>query len=78
MPKHVVVYYAENTLYSTNKYSCVGQVHTLYISYFIEHNGDDETHDEKSKFVFMIIEKHLIKRNRLAPDMAPLNDLSYV
>jgi len=33
-PKHVVVPYVENTLYSTNKYSCVRRVHTLYISYF--------------------------------------------
>jgi len=41
-PKHVVVPYVENTLFSTNKYSCVRPVHTLYISYFIEHNGDDE------------------------------------
>jgi len=32
-PKHVVVPYVENTLYSTNKYSCVRPVHTLYISY---------------------------------------------
>jgi len=31
-PKHVVVPYVENTLYSTNKYSCVRRVHTLYIS----------------------------------------------
>jgi len=23
----------------------VRQVHTLYINYFIEHNGDDEPHD---------------------------------
>jgi len=45
MPKHVVVPYVENTLYSTNKYSCVRPVHTLYISYFIEHNGDDEPHE---------------------------------
>jgi len=37
--------YVENTLYSTNKYSCVGRVHKLYISYVIEHNGDDEPHD---------------------------------
>ena len=37
--------YVENTLYSTNKYSCVRQVHTLYISYFTEHNRDDEPHD---------------------------------
>jgi len=32
-PKHVAVPYIENTLYSTNKYSCVRPVHTLYISY---------------------------------------------
>jgi len=32
-PKHVVVPHVENTLYSTNKYSCLGCVHTLYISY---------------------------------------------
>jgi len=31
--KHVVVPYVQNTLYSTNKYSCVRRVHTLYISY---------------------------------------------
>ena len=29
--KHVVVPDMENTLYSTNKYSCVRPVHTLYI-----------------------------------------------
>ena len=45
VPKYVVVPYVENTLYSTDKYSCVRQVHTLYISYFIEQNGDDEPHD---------------------------------
>ena len=44
-PKHVVVHYVENALYSTNKYSCVRPVHTIYISYFIEHNGDEERHD---------------------------------
>ena len=44
-PKHVVVPYVENTLYSTNKYSCVRPVHALYIGYFIEHNGDDEPQD---------------------------------
>jgi len=33
-PKHVVVPYWENTLYSTKKYSCVRLVHTLYIGYF--------------------------------------------
>jgi len=32
-PKHVVVPYVVNTLYSTNKYSCVRPVHTVYISY---------------------------------------------
>ena len=46
-PKHVVVPYVENTLYSTKKYSCVSRVHTLYISYFIEQNGDDEPHEHK-------------------------------
>jgi len=30
-----VVPYVENTLYSTNKYSCVRRVHTLYISYSV-------------------------------------------
>jgi len=45
VPKHVVVPYVENTLYSINKYSCVRRVHTLYISYFIAHNGDDEPHE---------------------------------
>jgi len=43
--KHVVVPWVENTLYSTNKYSCVRPVHTLYISYYIEHNMDDEPHE---------------------------------
>ena len=32
VPKHVVVPYVENTSYSTNKYSSVRPVHTLYIS----------------------------------------------
>jgi hypothetical protein len=45
VPKHVVVPHVENTLYSANKYSCVRRVHTLYISYFMEHNGHDEPHD---------------------------------
>jgi len=39
--------YVENTLYSTNKYSCVRPVHTLYSSYLIEHKGDDELHDSQ-------------------------------
>ena len=30
-PKHVFVLYVENTLYSTNKYSCIRRLHTLYI-----------------------------------------------
>jgi len=34
-PKHVVVPYVENTLYSTNKYGCVRAVHTLYISWVV-------------------------------------------
>jgi len=45
-PKHVAVPYVENTLFSTNKYSCVRPVHTLYSSYLIEHNRDDERHDD--------------------------------
>ena len=49
-PKHVVVPYVENTLYSTNKYSRVRRVHTHYISYFIEHNGDDEPRDDQCIF----------------------------
>ena len=45
-PKHVAVPYVENTLHSTNKYSCVRPVHTHthYSSYFIKHNEDDEPH----------------------------------
>jgi len=34
-PKNVGVPYVENTLYSTNKYSCVRPVHILYISYLL-------------------------------------------
>jgi len=48
-PKHVVVTYVENTSYSTNKYNCVRRVHTLYISYCIEHSRDDEPHDYEIK-----------------------------
>jgi len=44
VPKQVVVAYVENNLYSTNKFSCVRWVHTLYISYFIDHNREDEPH----------------------------------
>jgi len=29
VPKHVVVSYVENTLYSTKKYNCVRRIHTL-------------------------------------------------
>jgi len=57
VPKHVVVPYVENTLYSTSKYSCVRPVHTLYISYFIEQSGDDEPHDcsyETFDFLFWV------------------------
>jgi hypothetical protein len=42
---YIKVPYVENTLYSTNKYSCVRRVHTHYISDFVEHNRDDEPHD---------------------------------
>ena len=34
--KHVAVPYIENTLYSTNTYSCVRRLHTVYISYCLE------------------------------------------
>jgi len=54
-PKHVVVPYVENTLYSTNKYSCVRPVHTLYISYFIEHNGDDKPHDYVNPLLVLLV-----------------------
>jgi len=33
-PKHEVVPFVKNTLYSINKYSCVRRVHTLYIRNF--------------------------------------------
>jgi len=33
-------------LYLLVQYTCVRRVHTLYISYFIEHNGNDEHHEE--------------------------------
>jgi len=51
--------YVENTLYSTNKYSCVRSVHTHthYISYFIEHNGDDESHDEHTPVEIIVLLK---------------------
>ena len=48
VPKRVVVPYVENILYSTNKYSCVGPVHTLGIGYLVKHSGDDEPHDYNS------------------------------
>jgi len=35
VPKHVVVPYVQNTLYSTNKYGCVRRVSTFYISYWV-------------------------------------------
>jgi len=47
-PKHVAVPYVQNTLYSTKKYSFVRRVHTLYISYFIEHDGDDGPHEDNA------------------------------
>ena len=43
--KHVVAPYVQYTLYSTTKHSCVRRVHTFYVSYFIEHNEDDEPRD---------------------------------
>ena len=51
-PKHVAVPYVENTLYSINTVVLDEYTHTYisYISYFIEHNGDDEPHDKTSRF----------------------------
>jgi len=39
--------YGRGTFYFTNKYIFARQVHTLYISYFIEHNWGDEPDDCK-------------------------------
>ena len=47
VPKHVVVPYVQNTLYSTNRYSCVRPVHTLYISQIIEQIGNDEPREQE-------------------------------
>ena len=44
-PKHVVVPYVENILYSTNKYSCVRRVHTLYSSYVHHTTQPNIPHD---------------------------------
>ena len=44
-PKHVAVPNVQNTLYSTNKYSCVRPAHTYCTFYFIERNGEGEPHD---------------------------------
>ena len=59
MLKHVVVPYVENTSYSTNKNSCVRRVHALYVSYFIEHNGDDEPHAFNKMQFITIIKLHV-------------------
>ena len=65
-PKHVVVPYVENTVYYTNKYSCVRPVHTLYISYFAEHSADDEPHDYK-KNVFVSFKNYSINAFQFTP-----------
>jgi len=69
-PKHVAVPYVENTLYSTNKYSCFRPVHTLYISYFIEHNGDDERHNRtqficKLLYMFRVVSPPIIRSTNI-------------
>ena len=51
-------------LYSTNEYSCVRPVHTLYISYFIEHNGDDEPRDYKRNLFFRDIGRDFLVAGR--------------
>ena len=52
---HVVVPYMKNTLYSTNKYSCVRPVHTLYISYFIEHKGRNEPSNYSVRHIMLCL-----------------------
>jgi len=42
-------------MYSARKYSCVRWAHTLYFSYLIEHNGDDEPHDCKGVYFEMTV-----------------------
>ena len=53
---YLLVEYKVFSKYSTNKYSCVRPVHTLYISYFIEHKGDDEPHN----YFHYLIQKGLV------------------
>jgi len=48
--ENVAVPYVENTLYSTNKYRCIRRVLTLYISYFTEHNVDDEPYEDSESW----------------------------
>jgi len=59
--KHVAVPYIENTLYSTNKYSCVRPVHTLHISYFIENKGNDEPYEYGDIFGPMCLECGVVR-----------------
>jgi len=63
LPKHVVLPYVENNLYSNNKYSSVRRLHTLYIGYFTEHSGDNEPHDYDPSGFVMASESS----NRLLP-----------
>jgi hypothetical protein len=56
-PKHVALPYVENALHSTNKYSCVRPVHTLYIIYFTEYNVDDEPHVSVAKFADILSDR---------------------
>ena len=43
-----------------SKYSCVRPVHTLYTSYFIEHNGGDEPHDSFVTSLYMCYRLRLL------------------
>jgi len=45
------------------QYSCVRPVHALYIScisYFIEHNGNDEPHDKTSRFYLQTVTARIL------------------
>ena len=61
-PNHVVVPYVENTLYSTNKYSCVRPVRILHNGYFIENSGVDEPRDYKmATFISLLYQINHLK-----------------
>ena len=55
-----VEYKVENTLYSTNKYSCVRRVHTLYISYCsLKHRVPFRTYKVGAVYLSNVVEEGL-------------------